>query len=417
MVRNESDFDLTEKFWEKNLHNLKLTRLLGIVGASKEPLSGAQIKNQMKSVFYPASDNRDVYDIINELSPRAEQMIGDLLFCWTDFSGNDAKKLISRMKERLGSRYFEWGNNVNNVCYRIKPTDAKKEHVREIEIHDGEQNSSRMIELKFVNNSEDIESMKGFDSCHPHIQIAITSKHGVLTVPSVTIKKHGKLFVYSKKAQNGNTRYLFADFTHKAKGLIENIEVVDGSEFKEMRRTIQNHRRYSAYSLNLRGLLLYFYRLSIRPPTKKNDKELLKNVLSNPSLLNVAPFLKNAQEFSNRGFPVFQVLTETAAQLKPQVPIEKGIFLIRHALSKRYFVEVNKYFGIHYDDAPFYELLTRYRLDMLNYLKVILTKQLKEINQQYYVYFKNYKKHYVNSPHLLSSLNGYPEPERSELLF
>jgi hypothetical protein len=120
--------------------------------------------------------------------------------------------------------------------------------------------------------------------------------------------------------------------------------------------------------------------------------------LSNPSLTEIAPFLKNAQTFKQHGLPILDVLTKISTELGPQIPFGNKIDLLNYCI-KMYLEAVNRHFDNSMDLGwesdfrqfrSFHKMLTEYRLDMLCQMKEITNKYLEEINQRYHAYYKSY---------------------------
>lgn len=305
------------------------------------------------------------------------------------------------MTKRLGT-HFEWGNAV--YC-NIELTDPEKPETKRITIQD----SQKFKEKNIIEISSELKSTTDSSNKSVEIRLLIKSKQREWDFPSLTIRKHGKIFVYAKKFQSDNTRYLDVDITPNGKKLVNNVEIIGGSEFEEKRRIVQTDRRYFAYSLNLRGLLLYIYRISVSPPKKGQDKKLLEAVLLNPSLTKIAPFLKNAQVFEHLGFQVLESLTKISTEFRAWIPVAGRLDLLYCAM-KTYFTLLNRHFEFSLDplDRSFYSILTKYRLDMLLKMKAISEKYLQEIKDQYYSYYDPYDHKYLLNN--LAPLEGYPKP-------
>jgi hypothetical protein len=82
-----------------NNNGLFNTRILGVIGRSKVPLTANEIRKIMKQKFYPYSDCHFVYQKLEELIPTTDEIPGTRLFCYDDvIERNDIytnEKLVS----------------------------------------------------------------------------------------------------------------------------------------------------------------------------------------------------------------------------------------------------------------------------------------------------------------------------------
>jgi hypothetical protein len=365
LLQNEHSFSLKEEKWQKSLHNIKVGRVLGIVAASEQLLTSAQIKKKM-NVFYPGTSNRDIYEIINKLCPISDRPTSGLLFCWPDFSKRQANKFVQKIKELIPPCYFQWkGDTYLNV--EPKQTDA----ITEATIQDSELDQKR--------NRVKLEIQRDAGQIH----VSITSKGRTWTLPTITKKRYGRLLVYSYQPEsNRRTRYLDIEFTPQAEKFRAKKLAQTNGELTEVHKAIQTNKRFFGYKPNLRGILLYFYILSMHPPKTGPDKKLLDNGLSNPALVNVAPFLKNIRTFKQYGLPILDILTEISIQLKPQIDTEDQVEL-EYYCTKKYLDSINRQFD-DFESTPcesINKFVNVYRLNALHRLKEITKKRLEELSE------------------------------------
>jgi hypothetical protein len=128
------------------------------------------------------------------------------------------------------------------------------------------------------------------------------------------------------------------DAYHKGTGSMEKLEPVEKRYFKELRR---DYRYYP----NLRTLLLYFYNEYHAKTTKTKKVDRIRKVLSNPKIIEIAPFLEYWNDFQKYGFNVidifYDLLMEIGEELRNQLCIkaENDTYLIRR-VTERIFSEV-----------------------------------------------------------------------------
>jgi hypothetical protein len=169
-------------------------------------------------------------------------------------------------------------------------------------------------------------------------------------------------------------------------------------EIKKMCSDPGNYR----YSLSIRGLLLLSYD---EPGTKikAGKKERMGEVLESPATLDVAPFLLNWKDFEQAGFKVVNTLEKLSQELFHYIVDEKtendslllkamqrysnevlGHFYLYHRLGiladkikKR-----NQEFFREYIELNIPNKLTEYHRKMLNFQKILLSKELTLIEQR-----------------------------------
>jgi hypothetical protein len=101
-----------------------------------------------------------------------------------------------------------------------------------------------------------------------------------------------------------------------------------------------NPRKWK-YSLNFRGFLLY---LVGEARAKRQDNRKLRKVISNPAVLELAPFLQYWQDFERSKFDVFGTLREIGIEFQNLLTIHSIEYLQRR-VTERYFFAVDNYFG------------------------------------------------------------------------
>jgi hypothetical protein len=140
--------------------------------------------------------------------------------------------------------------------------------------------------------------------------------------------------------------------------------------------------------------------------------------LSNSSLANLVPFLSDVDEFRRHGFNALKVLGQITFELKSMIPIDNIDDLVYY-ITDRYFLALNRHFeswltiairmGRIHEYRYLYEKLTKYRLDILNYLKSFTAKKLDQLNRQYYGYYSEYNYICSQVKNILAPLDDYPK--------
>jgi hypothetical protein len=110
----------------------------------------------------------------------------------------------------------------------------------------------------------------------------------------------------------------------------------------ELNRIMGDRQNFS-YSLNFRGLLLFLILYGSIKKSKSNEL-LLNNVLSNPSIVKIAPFLKYLKHLEELGFKGKELIVTIAEELRTQLHLDipDGAFLLERAI-ERYYKEFQKY--------------------------------------------------------------------------
>ena len=188
------------------------------------------------------------------------------------------------------------------------------------------------------------------------------------------LSKKEFFITYDKISSGLLPYYLKKEATHKQ-------EIIDFIfKMKENKKRILNPR-YWQYKLNFRGLLLYMiiYK-EIEVKKNKKDKEIFNNVISNPSILEIAPFLNYLTEFKEYGFPAEQILLEIAGELRNQLHLDTNNddnYLLCKA-TERYFFQLETHFSSIMDN-PLSKMPFRKRCNDYISLRYILYNYRKRI--------------------------------------
>lgn len=181
----------------------------------------------------------------------------------------------------------------------------------------------------------------------------------------------------------------FAQVTYEDQQAIDEVE--------KMCSDSGNHR----YHLNIRGLLLFLY-IESQSKIHAGRKGKIKEVIENPIIKAVAPFLSYWNDFEQAGFDTIKTLETIANELRNYVvdeKIEDDYLLLK--FTERYSNEISGYFYLYdllgiladrvkrrnpehfrkYIELDIPNKLVEYRLRMLITQKELLSKELARIEQ------------------------------------
>jgi hypothetical protein len=240
----------------------------------------------------------------------------------------------------------------------------------------------------------------------------IIINNGKKEIRTLTLEKDrfGKLGIYTRKHNSEIIRYLKVTLNDRAREKISKIEkeyqrkLLNCSKFnaiallQEEEKTfskiskIRNDSEYWRYSLNLRGFLLYLVEES---QTERKDSRRIRAVISNPAIVQEAPFLMYWQDFEKAGFNVIGLLRKIGTEFQNQLQFDNDYLLRR--VTERYYIELTNYFYSLESPRFFHEYIknvsfqthkkmNEYRLKMLNIQQEWLTKQIKDIDKLIDVY-------------------------------
>ena len=140
------------------------------------------------------------------------------------------------------------------------------------------------------------------------------------------------------------------------------------------------------YSLNFKGLLLY---LLFETKIERTDKRRIRTVLSNPKIIELAPFLREWQIFEKAGFDVTGVLRNMGVEYQNQLSYDYDEEYLLKSATKRYFDALSFYFnryvqvhlGPSFIDDVLLQKLKEYHLFMLDLQEYWLKKDLRDITE------------------------------------
>jgi hypothetical protein len=152
-------------------------------------------------------------------------------------------------------------------------------------------------------------------------------------------------------------------------------------------------RRKWKYSLNFRGLLLY---LAGEARSKRQNNKRLRKVISNPVILELAPFLQYWQDFEKSRFDVTGVLREIGIEFQNLLTIHSTEYLQRR-VTERYFFTVDTFFVrlkragsfhiyIRLVDRQTHQKIKDYRLKMYSMLNEWHKKEIELNNEMLQIY-------------------------------
>ena len=389
MLKNNLDFSHIDKIIKNGLKNSDYYRVLGIIGESEEPLSNVQILQKFERT--ESENNKYLYAILKELSPINEDVPGSLLFIWEDLKNLDLEQLKGKcikILEKINQSFnFKIDNHLNENYIFLMDGKSLDE-------------SSRWIKIE-KNDTKSVDFNPDFDE---GFLISICSKSSCQFFPTLTIKQKGKQYVYTKSYSMLERRKFLNTISKKQisfqytpgeaieedtlpkqhqllKDIVDigislrgrtdinlhksfvkqNIDTKKGNlpnnkkfyDLQEVKKTIRKKtdelnrimgdRENFSYSLNFRGLLLFLILYGSIRKSKSNEL-LFNNVLSNPSIVKIAPFLKYLKQLEELGFKGKELIVTIAEELRTQLHLDipDGAFLLERAI-ERYYKEFQKY--------------------------------------------------------------------------
>lgn len=397
MLKNNLDFQYIDKIIKKVLTNYNYYRVLGIIGQSEQPLDNNQIIENFKKIY--GSWDKYNYEILKKLSPTSKYVPNELLFIWDDLKileFDQLKEKCHKILQKIIQPFdFKIDNHLNEDYIILMDEDSLKVSNKWVIIQKNDKNSETFN--PYID--EDIIIMiydKFYDKSKCHL------------FPILTIKKKGKIHVYSKSYTSSERRQFLNTITEKQINFLyapgqknENNEnndlprthqlLKESFDMKESfsmrpdaylqqwfmkqfgepeKENLQNNekfsneqahmkilyektdelnriigdREYFSYTLNFKGLLLFLILYALIKKTK-SDERIFNQVLSNPSVVTIAPFLENLNDFEKFGFKGKELVVTIAEELRNQLhlDIKNGTFLLERAI-ERYYKEVEEYF-------------------------------------------------------------------------
>lgn len=398
MLKNNLDFKHIDKIIKNGLTNTDYYRVLGTIGESEEPLTNSQIFQKYEEKYNTErKNNKYIYQILIDLSPPSKNITDKLLFIWEDLTLLELEQLEEKCHDILQkinqSFDFKIDNHLKENYLILMDGNSLKDSNKWIIIQKNNKNSETFNPYF----DEDIIIMmydKFYDKSNCHI------------FPILTIKKKGKIYVYSKSYTSLEGRQFLDTITEKQINFLytpgqknENTEKNDSPRTHQLlkesldmtlsmssdeylqqwflkqygepkKENLQNNERFSKeqnsmkilyektyelnkiigdreyfrYALNFKGLLLF---LILYGSIKKTriDELLFNKVLSNPLLLGVAPFLAHLDEFDKAGFKGKELVVTIAEELRNQLHLagKSGTILFERVI-ERYLKEFHEYF-------------------------------------------------------------------------
>jgi hypothetical protein len=156
-------------------------------------------------------------------------------------------------------------------------------------------------------------------------------------------------------------------------------------------------RRKWKYSLNFRGFLLY---LVGEARAKRQNNKRLREVISNPAILKLAPFLQYWQDFEKSRFNVIGTLRGIGIEFQNLLTIHSLEHLERR-VTESYFFAVDRYFGelkragsfyiyMRIVDRQTHQKIKDYRLNMFFRLNEWYKKEIELNNEKVQYYSEDY---------------------------
>jgi hypothetical protein len=403
------------------LTNSDYRKILFTLGRSERPLSGVEIEKR-------AELSRYVYDMLKELAP-SEFNTDIRLFGWEEIlqknnDGDYKRQLIGKFRRTLN---LDW--EINSKDQESISTDMRNDHINKLIVFGKVDDDTLIIEHTREKEFIVIRLPNGrmiLDDVHLSIRTKKGDELGFRKrYPNITLKndRDGKLAIYTLKQDPSaptKTRFLDVTLSREAKNKLSKIEQREDREADLIEscpeyKAIRSNRKNWRYSLTFYGFLLYLaceYETTTKGRRKtKNQKDRkdvrrIHRVISNPVILNYAPFLWYWKDFEDNidGFKVDEILVEIGDEFKNQLDydiiIEDKNYLLKR-VTERYFAEL--YRGCYYNFGmgfisrwyannkilqgkdtifknPIFKKLVEYRISILQSQKKWLTEEIGKID-------------------------------------
>jgi hypothetical protein len=325
-------------------NGLFTTRILGVIGRSKVPLSANEVRKIMKQKFYPGSDCRFVYQKLKQLTPTTDEIPGIRLFCYDDFiEKNDAdtnEKLVKKLEKAYGDR-LKWKWKEITPYFKSNPSTSCNKVVKKIKI---EQDSNNLIDIELVPPGGEDNQNDNKDSQNYNNKIAkmILIHNGArFTPPLITKRKNKKWYVYSLSSETYHSN-------------------------RELRTYLID--KSNQYSMNLRGFLKYL-------AGESSDNNRIDKTIETLSECDKYVSIKD-QEFMDNSTENGQDLFRTwNYQIKENFPFLSFYKDIKKFLPEKFAAKLlkdialelqNRLEGINIEDLK-YEVTSRYYYAIANY--------------------------------------------------
>jgi hypothetical protein len=233
--------------------------------------------------------------------------------------------------------------------------------------------------------------------------------------PPLTLKndREGKLAIYTLKHDPfapTKTRFLHVTLSKEAENKLSEIKQreeqkaghiishLDLMEFCPEYKAIGINKKNWRYSLAFYGFLLY---LACEYEAERKDARRIYRVISNPAILNHAPFLWHWKDFKDNinGFNVDEILMEIGDEFKNQLDYdiitEDKNYLLKR-VTERYFAELYRWcyynFGMRFisrwyannkilqGEDTIFKKLVEYRIHILQSQRKWLTEEIENID-------------------------------------
>ncbi|MDQ6666884.1 MAG: hypothetical protein M3Y53_01505 [Thermoproteota archaeon] len=368
---------------KKSLMRKNYARLLGIIGQSKEAVSGNEIVDMMKQ-FEPSSDWRYIYEMLDELSPSRIFKFGTRMFCVNDLFSEDfdtrkksSVNLIKKLK-KSHEQYAKIKGDDLHMCHFFDNNNNKSyvernEHgeIRKVIIEDYDKN---LIEVEGVTPSKEIISnlqpiitIAYCASDYRNIQVALSPK---LMIPLALKKKGGKLYAHQPVLSDDDPIQFLNPISKVSKNLRDK-NTSQSINSLDLQNSMTSSKKYR---LNLRGLMLF--------------------ILSEDNFVEINDVLKNLIE------------TDTDVELKKDSSGLSYTVKENFPFLSRYFIEFQR---VVRKDFAFIALKRAGKI-VQNKLESISMKELKYIvTREYYAQIEKFywSKDCLLFGHLELNLYGY----------
>lgn len=396
-------------------HNKDTLNLLYKIGISNRPLSSTEIYEEL-------GKTKQVYEIIERLTPTLGK--DEFLFVFDlHYIKKNIKKIILKLNKISSNLNWKSDLSTYDHIYEYENITFKMKDDEILYIHDSSSNKSLLV---FINKNSKTGFLYIYEN-NPEIDKEIPDPKWSFNL--FLKKKRNEFQIYCKLLNtsylSNNIRFLKVSLKDKEQKNIDKIKEIGSNNNFESRMSIlekhnliRNNPRNWRYSLTLHGLFLYLYLEYFFHSDNcvKRSEKRIKDVISNPKIIEIVPFLNDWEFFDSfkknvktNSFDVVKTLLKISKEFIDQLET-KDIFalfvrgqesttrflLLR--ITERYVYYFLKSFdsdyGMYasYKNTIHHQKFCEFYLKNLGYIKEELKKELKLINDLYDEYNESYEK-------------------------
>ena len=165
---------------------------------------------------------------------------------------------------------------------------------------------------------------------------------------------------------------------------------------------VWKNREYWKYSLNFRGFLLYLN--GEYQSRRKETNSRIRQVISNPRVMEKAPFLRYWQDFEKAGFDIVGHLKDIGMEYRNQLEYDAQDDYLLSMVSERYFVPLENILFFNFLKFPYFfveklgteqysalhKKINEYRSITLKLLRNLLSTKIEKFDKLREVYQHGY---------------------------